>query len=481
MGNGNNGESTSPECMTDEALCEIQSQIDRLDDNIHVEYPAADTPVGGEQRVRIEVRSPASVLTLGAQGWNATEGYPFGPGGIAILSSQSFGAQIANRTCLTSCGLTIIHSADAMRLLTQQDIGIASTHAIRIGTTNEHVEITAGDVVARDPQFTVAPAMDIPDAPPVDTSGPRQSTETDRSTLSALWTTLDTASSLRSLASAIRSGLASGVAGSTRLARVMGAVNAATAAYSILAAVRDAAIAAGALLDAVEPDSDAAGDPKVKIHGAGGVELTTPATVSGFGSHISLAGSQTVSIKAPLKVSLKSAGHAGLYGGATVSVSAEGPAVLKSGMNAATVSGKYAEITAKETAAITSKKDGLISADEALVLKSPKIDLSGTTEIALSSDTIVEIGAPIVSTTARDQNIVWSDRDVEVKAKHRITLGKTSNDYGDITSGIEVVDGKITIDPGGRHYMQLERDSVRLMRVRLTPGEASIHGLVVRR
>lgn len=478
---GDNDGQAAASCATEEALREVRSQIDHLEDNIHVEYPAADTPEGGEQRVRIEVRSPASLITVGAQGSATAEGVPLGPGGIAMLSSRNFGAQIAGRTCVTSGGLTVVHSGEAMRLLTQEDLGIASTHAIRMGTTDQDVEITAGGVAARDPRFTVAPAMDIPNPPPVDTSRPRQSTDSQKSALNGLWTALDAVSSVGSILSAIRNNLATGVAANNLLANVMATVNALRAEYTLFTALRDAAIAVGLPLDALDPDRDVSGDPKVRIHGAGGVNLSTPATVSGVGRHISFAGFQTVSIKAPLKVSIKSAGYTGLYGGGTVSVSAEGPAVLKSSINVATVSGKYAEVTAKETAALTSKKDVMISGTNRLGLSASKVAVSGNTEVGISSDRKVEVAAPFVNSFARRYNTVSSAENVLVKAGQKLTLAKTDSN-GVPTTGLEIVDGQVTIDVGASNrYYRFGRDAAHIHRARFSDGEVAIHGLVIRR
>jgi RNase P/RNase MRP subunit p29 len=465
-------------CATEEALREVRSQIDHLQDNIRVEYPAPDTPAGGAQRVRIEVRSPASLLTVGAQGSATAEGVPHGPGGIAIRTAEHFGAQITGRACFTTGDLTIVHAVGSMRVLTQADLGIAATHAIRVGTTDQNVEITAGRVPAANPAFTVDPAMSVPNAPVVDTATPRRATDSERSSISAVWNTLDLASSVSSLNSVFRNGAASGVGAGDLSAQVAGVLGALRSLLTAGEVLWGALVAAASRLD---PTHDyEVSDPSVKIHGAGGVSLTSPEKVSAYATNgVSLGSLHKVSIAAGWKATVKSGGNAKLYGVASTTVQSEGAVGVKGRVVSA--SGRFVELKADTTAAVVSKDGVLIQAKQKAAVNGSHVAIAAAELAGMSSGDLVEIEGPYVHTWARRQNTVSSREVVEVKAGERLTLGKTDR-RGSLTTGMEVVEGRITFDAGSeQRIFTIERNTARLWGTRFRSDEVSIHGLVVSR
>lgn len=429
--------------MTDEAeLSDMQHRLDDLEDRFHVEYPMPDTSVGALQRLRLEVPTPSSVLTIGARGTAASEGQAIGPGGFGLTTEEHLGAQIRGSTCIDTDGLTIVHSLRATRILTGEDLGIASNASMRLGTTEGDVELTAGEVPVNDPAFTVVPSMVMPGAPVVDTRTPRNAMENARERASLVWHALEASTGIRTWNDFRASlSLSSGAAAGTWLARVATVINLARTAYAIKEAAIAAGAAAVAAFDTFDVDDLAPSAPELKLHGAGGVALTSPSSVSAFAPKVSLVGQQTASLKGTQKVSVKSLGYASLYGGGIVSIASEGPAGLKSTNSAATLSGKYADVAAKETAVLRSGKTVGVVAKERISMDAPSIAMGGN-DVGVSGTNAVEIEAPNVKTSARTQNTVHSSERVLVQAGQTLRM-----EVG--ASRIEVVDGEISLYPGG--------------------------------
>ncbi|HJL20071.1 MAG TPA: hypothetical protein RMH99_30680 [Sandaracinaceae bacterium LLY-WYZ-13_1] len=449
------GSNDEAEVQHEFELADHQARLEDLEDRLNVVYPTPDTPVGGGQRLRIDIPAPRTIFTAGARGMGATDGPAIGPGGFGLHTVEHFGAEIQGNTCVDTDGLTIVHSGEATRLITQADLGIAASSSMHVGTDGGDVEITAGQVAANDPEFTVHPSMAVPHPPQVDTSGPRGGAEGTSSGLGRVWTALSAATAVRSWNSFLSSfALSSGVSAGTLSARastVLGLVRASVSAYKGLAA---AAAGAAAAFDVSEPPDS--GDPKVKLHGAGGVAITTPKKVSAFGESVSLSASYTASLKSTWSTSVKSASYTSMYGGLAVSVSSEGPAGIKSYHNAATLSGKFADVAAKQTAVFRSDGVAQISAGEKLSVESPEIAIGGS-DVWVSATDDVEAQAKFVKTNAEEQNNVFSQNKVQVLAANEIGLhiGQAGND------GIDIESGKIKLDPGGSMPLEVEPNSIR--------------------
>lgn len=451
---------------------DVQQRLDELEEALRVEYPTAETPGGGAQRLRLEVPEPWSLMTIGARGTGASDGRAVGPGGFGLLTTESFGAEIQGNTCIDTDGLTIVHAIGPGRFLTHADLGLASNRAMKLGTTEGNIELTAGEVPVNDPSFKVIPSMPVPAAPTVDTAGPRSATEGAKDAASALWNALEVPSGVHTLWGFLRSrSLSSGVAAGSFYARVAGVVNLVRTSW----AVGEAAVAAVGLaaagfdLDQLEAmDSHA---PKAKIHGAGGVSLTSPESVSAFAPKISLTGRNTASLKAALKVSVKSAGYTSLYGAACTSVSSEGPAVLKSSASAATVSGEYAEVSAKNIAVVRSDGRLMVSGKTAVSVESPNVVLGGG-YVGISSDREVEVEAPTVSTMARRENTISSGETVKIDARQKIQMNVGA-------ARLEIADGEISLYPGGRQgSLVVDRGSMSVWGFKVERDRTRIRGNV---
>lgn len=454
----------------DANLSALEHRLDELEDGLRLEYPTAETPGGGAQRLRLEVPTPWSLMTIGARGTGASDGRAVGPGGFALMTVESFGAEIQGNTCIDTDGLTIVHSIGAARVLTQENLGVASSAAMRLGTTEGHIELTAGEVPVHDPAFKVIPSMAVPAAPDVDTATPRGPTESAKSAAGAIWDGLEVAGGINTWLGFVLDGmpLSSGVAAGTLLARVAGVINLFRTGVAMINA---GVAAAAAVSDVSSMDRERSSAPAVKLHGAGGVKLTSPEGISAFGNELSLTARQTASLKASAKVSIKSAGYASFYGGLVTSISSEGPATLKSTLNAATVSGKYADVSGKDTAVVRSKKLVGVIAGQKFALESPTVVMGGGEYVGVSSGDMVQLEAPFVHSAARRQNTVSSTQKVVVKGDREVQLESGS-------AKMTVKDGEFRIDPGAGKTLIVDRQSLRFLTFRVEGSRTRIRGPV---
>ncbi|MBZ0121422.1 MAG: hypothetical protein K8H88_30785 [Sandaracinaceae bacterium] len=442
-------------------LDEHQDRLEELDERLNTVFPYPDTPAGAAQRIRLAVPTPDSVLTIGARGSATSEGRAIGPGGFALRTAQNLGAQILGSTIVDTDGLTIVHAGQAMRLVTQADLGIAASQALRAGTDSGNVEITAGEVRANDPAFTVVPDMDVPAAPVVDTATPRQATESEKTAAGFIWDQLDAASGIRTWQSVLGArALTSGVARGTRFATVGRVVDLVRSALAVLDGVHSAAVAAASAFDLPGVDTHDSGAPQVKVHGAGGIVMTSPEAITGYaGSKISFTSRMSASIKAAMKLSLKSAFYAGLYGGAVVSVSSEGPAGLKSYGSCASVSGVFAEVTAKQTLGLRSEGRATLSAKSAAVVEAPAV--------AIAADGLGAWAKQTMELTTDGNLSLGAEKEV------KIAIGTEESGILKLTPGnaelaadrsvrVELTPDGITLKPGGAVNVELRRGETRI-------------------
>ncbi|MBZ0121722.1 MAG: hypothetical protein K8H88_32295, partial [Sandaracinaceae bacterium] len=312
-----------------------------------------------------------------------------------------------------------------------------------------------------DPAFTVVPDMDVPAVPDVDTGTPRQATESEKKTAGLIWDQLDGLSSLRTWQSFLGArALTSGVASGTRLARVGRVVDLVRTGVTLLEANLISAIAAAVGFDLPGVDSHGSDAPQVKVHGAGGVVITSPEAITGYaGNKVSLTSRWSASIKAAMKLSLKSAGYAGLYGGAIVSVSSEGPAGLKSNGSCATVSGVFAEVTAKQTLGLRSEAQATLSAKSAVVVEAPAVAITANglgawaeQSVEIASDGNLSLGAidevKLAVGTDESSKVTLTPRHAELAVDQSVRVELTS-------------DG-ITLKPGGAVNVELRRGETRI-------------------
>jgi len=451
-------------------LADHQSRVDELEDRLNVVYPAPDTPVGGAQRARLAVPSPACVLTVGARGTAASDGGPIGPGGIAMRSSENLGIEVLGSTVVDTDGLTVTHSVGAVRLLTQADVGIGAADAIRVGTDRGNVEITAGRVHAPDPGFTVVPDQDVPDGPPeVDTAGPRSDTESRYSASSIAWRVHDAASALSTWASIHKSGVTSGVAAGNVSARVAGVMGGVRAGWTLCEGVWDSVWGASVAAD-LRPDPLAPDEPVVKIHGGGGVKVLTPHKVSVFGATaVGLSSLHKVSIKGAWDASLKSIGNAKVYGVLAVAIKSLGAVGIKG--KVVSSAGDFVEMKAKQIAAVSSKKDAILQAKEKASVNASQVSIGGGSVHVSGDDVLTLHSKDRVELEAEAQAEIAGTDSVEVRSDTEILIHA-----GD--GRIEVDDSKVRLNAGTQLDLRVEPGSVEIGCASIKRNEVVIRGTV---
>lgn len=442
---------------------ELNEHADRLgdlEDRLRGSFPTPDTPVGAAQRIRFAVPTPESVVTIGARGSATSEGRAIGPGGVALRTVENLGVEVHGAACIDIDGLTITHSLGSMRLLTQADLGIASAGAMRLGTDQGNLELTAGHVGAQDPRFSVVPDMDVPDAPEVDTAGPRSSTESTYTGQDVAWRAHDAASAISTWASLHKSGLTSGVAAGTVSARTAAILSLVRASWTLGEGFWDSCVAAASAFAArAEPaDSD---DPAIKLHGAGGIKLTTPSKVSLFGRNgVSLSTLWKASIKGGWEASLKSIGNTNVYGVLGVSIKSLGLVGIKG--KAASVAGKLVELKADNVAAVSSKQAVVVQAKEKAGINAPELALGGASVHASAENELTLHSKEVVR--------VQSDAHIEIAATDRIDA------HADQEMALHVGDTRVDISS----------DRVRMtagtqLDLRIEPGSIVAGSVTVRR
>ncbi|MBZ0121519.1 MAG: hypothetical protein K8H88_31275, partial [Sandaracinaceae bacterium] len=388
--------------------------------------------------------------------------------------------QILGSTIVDTDGLTIVHAGQAMRLVTQADLGIAASQALRAGTDSGNVEITAGEVSANDPAFTVVPDMDVPAAPVVDTSGPRQATESAKTVAGALWDALEMVSGIRTWASFIAERrLSSGVAQGTLFATVGGVVDLVRTAFTVVETGHAAAVAAVAAMDLAGVDAHASGAPQVKIHGAGGVTLTSPEAVSLFAEDkVSITARSSASLKAARKVSVKSAGYTALYGALATSVSSEGPATLKSKGGCASLSGVYAEVSGKQVVAVHSGGALLVSGKERLSVESAELAVAAREVSVWGSRAANLAGGDHVHLTAGNEvKLAVGSQPSAESAELRLRAREASLSADQ--ARIELSSDGIKLKPGGGVQVEIKRGETRVgSALRVTSSSTTIRGNV---
>lgn len=431
---------------------ELNEHADRLgglEDRLRGSFPTPDTPAGAAQRIRLAVPTPESVVTIGARGTATSEGRAIGPGGIALRTVENLGIEVHGAACIDADGLTITHSLGAMRLLTQADLGIASTGAMRLGTEHGNLELTAGQVVAIDPGFTVVPDMDVPDAPEVDTAGPRSSTESTYTGQDVAWRAHDAASAISTWASLHKSGLTSGVAAGTVSARTAAILNLVRASWTLGEGFWDSCVAAAGALEARAEPADSH-DPAIKLHAAGGIKLMTPSKVSIFGRNgVSVSTLWKASIKGAWEASLKSIGNAKVYGVLGVSIKSLGLVGIKG--KATSVAGKLVELKADNVAAVSSKQSIVVQAKEKAGINAPDLGLGGAhvhasaeNELTLHSKEVVRVQSDAqIEIAAAEQIDAHADQEIALHVGD--TRVEINGDRVRMTAGTQL---ELTVEPG---------------------------------
>lgn len=436
-----------------------RERLDQIEQTISV----PDTQQGGEQRLYLRVPTHASQLAMGARGSK----YPVGPPGIALSTTAHFAVQVGQNTILDGDGNVIFHSVGETRVLAESDAAISSNAHLRVGTAAS-IEITAGDAGFADPNFRGGAI--VPPPPQVDTASPRAPAEAENAGLSSVWSALDALSAVGTL-HGLRKGLTSGVAAGNLMARVSSLLGVARAAESLFTAAWDALQGAADAFEIELPEalqSEPSG-PKLKMHGAGGVALTSPEGITAYGGQkVSLQSARKVSIKSGWSSSVKSAGNAKLFGGASAQVASQGVVGIKG--RVISVSGDLAELKAAQVAAINGRRQVHIESDDSIAIDAPTVGVAGDNSF---------LDARVAANVhGKDTAVLSSESAAEVRSRG------TARVEGDAraalvcgNNGVAVSDDQVQLTVGSAH-VSLQSDRLSLWRFRVERGEIHLSGQV---
>ena len=410
MGNGHDAEQ-------DVELQEHEGRLAQLEDRLSTTFPTPDTPVGGAQRFRFAVPTPETVFTLGARGSATSAGSAIGPGGIAFRTVDDFAAEIRRHTILTSVGHTIVNTDGHMRLLADQDVGISSGAHVLVGSLTGNVELTAGDAGFADPEFTVEPSMDVPAPPEVDTRSPRETTESVHHGWFGVWAGIKSASQARKW---LRSPTAGGQVPSIS-PPAMAIVRSVATVVNMARTAIEVGIAAIEYTFDDHDDEVGSHGPAVLVHGAGGVALTTPRKVTGFGVQgVKMESPNKAELKGGVKAAVNSAVYASVYGAMCAGLKSDGVAYMSA--TSVGLSGDYAEITGREGAALSSSGVLAIESTSFIAMRSPRTMVMGD-DLVLVGNTKIDARSPEIHSEARNRYLIKSLTSVvEVDGHQRLEL-----------------------------------------------------------
>ncbi len=440
---------------------QIAEQRDRL---ARVEQALARpaTALGGAQRLLLHVPAPASLLTLGAPGAAGAESKPLGPAGIALRTIENLGAEIQGDTILDTTGRTIVHSGGEGRLLTGSDLGLASNQHVRVGSGAGNIEITAGEAGFADPSFTVMPARAVPPAPEVDTGAPRRGTETFKAAWGTVWTGIKMASNARQMVSGLVSG-ASPPSIAPQAARIL------QTADRVIQGLRTAfeiAMHAAEALDQDGGDEGGGSDPEVKIHGAGGVTVTTPKAVSAFGAlGVKLSTPNKAAVAGGVSAALESGCHAKVFGVMGAALKSDG--FVKVTAPYVGISGDYAELKSARGSALTSLGEVSIKANVAVAMDAPQVAVAAD-NLQLAGNHVAELRSEVVTVNATRRVDVRASERVDVQADQALELRVSG-------SRIEADGSSIKLRQGG-FSLELDSQELRVGGARLARNRHRLSG-----
>jgi len=443
---------TTTDQRQDAELDDHQHRLERLEQA----FPTPDTPQGGAQRARIHIPTPDSLLTVGARGSNATRGRAEGPGGVSLYTVENFATEIHGATILDTDGNTIIHSGERVCLVAEAESAFSTNANLRIGTLDD-IEITAGGAGFTDPAFTVRPSMDVPDPPEVDTASPRSGTETMKSAWSGVWRAWSINAALSSWASFLNSST-EGVQGAALERSAATALGVVRASVTLGEALWDTLMGLGAAFD--DPHSAETSEPKIKMHAAGGISMTSPAKISAFSEDsVSIGAPYSCSLKGGWKASLSSGGNAKVFGIASATVASKGVVGVKG--KVVGTKGDFIESKAKRAASLTTDGKLLLQAKDEAVLDGDKVAVAGN-EVAVGAAQRVDISA--------------KSGQVDVKGERRVRVQSPGDVLVEGDQSVQLRQGRATV--------AVDNDQVEMRAgstsVIVSSGTVSVHGLTVR-
>jgi hypothetical protein len=454
---------------------------------VDTDLPGIDTATGSEQRFKVHVPSPDSLLTIGSVAKNDALGAPAGPGGFALRTVENLAAEIHKRTIIDTDEDTIIHTGKTLSGVAEELISLSSNGSYQLGV-KKALEITADPGAGfSDPLLTIVPEMDVPDPPPVDTAGPRAPTESQKSTWDTVWAAWDFYDNGMALVEfAQKRKLASGLAKevtATKLHKAYGLYKKTSGVYEAAKGMITAALNGGSaavIAAGIKGDPKKKSGSKITIHALDGVDITTPSKISGYASG-------GVEFGSPKKVEMKGGLGAAITGGVGATVTGLVNAKLESKVFAVVDGGKLltmkadlCELTASKVVHVSSKEMLALSSDDVLKL-SAKTYLGVTAKdllvgaessVSVASDDAVEIRALKKSTLKGDENV-----DVVTEGGGQINL-----QIGDTKDHIEIKPDKITIKSKSETLLLVDGSYVGVTKkaVGVSSDEIYVKGKVIK-
>ncbi|MBX3271251.1 MAG: hypothetical protein KF729_13375 [Sandaracinaceae bacterium] len=419
---------------------------------VNAELPAIDTPQGAEQRLKLVVPSPLTVLTLGAIGNADAGGHPFGPAGFQLRTVRNFAAEIKERTILDSDGNIVVHTPETFTSVAGKKLHQSTNGDYQLGTVGGVSISAASGAGFADPAFTVDPQMAVPDPPAIDTKGPREATETAKTAWGAIWTAYDTYSGAkalktwwgdRKLSDGMSKDTFAGVA-----TGMYGLYSAGKKLYDGASLAYQGAVAAAAHIWPSEKPSGP-GKPKVTIYADDGISVLTPEKISLFSTTggISLDCPHKVGIKAGVSASMKAGIDATVFSFVSAKVESKGICVVKGTYTS--VTGDLTEIIGKKIMTVSSKEKVAIESDDLIRISTPKKAQLAGTDVHINTDREVYMHSnDAVTARAEQVATVWGTKQIYAGSDTEILItikGKSSD--------IKLKDGEIDILTGDSGVM----------------------------
>lgn len=402
-------------------------QIEYAPEELEVELPGIDTPVGSEQRLKLHVLRPDTLVTLGAIGNNDAAGHKAGPAGFALRTVEHFSAEVHKNTIIDTDLNTIIHTKLDWTGVAGEKINLSTNGDYQLGTKGGLAISAASGAGFTDPAFTVDPQMDVPAPPAIDTAGPRSGTEAIKAAWEAIWKIWDahegpaqllkwkeTRKAWDGFKKKSWGGKASAVYGDYKAGKKI---------YDAAAAVYSAGVAAA---DHFWPDENPSGDgkPKITLYADDGVTIMTPASVDVFATKggINLESPKGVGIKGGVSASMEAGNSATVFSFISTKVESKGTVAI---------SGKMASMVAKENAEMKGGKAVMISAGEKLGIDSEgtirmsavkHVEVSAN-EVVVGSDSFIRVACDdVIELHASNQNNLWGDKKVYITSDENIEV-----------------------------------------------------------
>ncbi|MEZ4340601.1 MAG: hypothetical protein R3B82_28605 [Sandaracinaceae bacterium] len=417
--------------LRDEADEEQDARLDAVEhstEGVDAELPGINTPEGAQQRLKLSVPTPLTLVTLGAIGNNDAGQHPVGPAGFALKTVENFAAEVQVDTILDTDRHIIVHTPEDLTGVTGKKLNFSTNGDYKLGTVGG-VSITAAPGAGfTDPAFTVDPQMAVPAPPAIDTKGPTSTTDGVKTAWGAIWKAYDAYSGFNSLKDMIKQrSLAKGIAKDTFHGNTAGLYSI----YSNLKKLYDAgALAydgAVAAFDHFWPSEkpDGPGKPKVTMYAEDGITMLTPAKVSIFSTTggISVESPHKVGVKAGISASMKAGCDAAVFAFVSAKLESKGIAAVKGKI--VSVSADLTEVIGKKgvvissdsKVAVESEGSARLTAKEKLQVAAPELWINSDKNVMIACDETITQGAKTSILSGKEKVFIWSETEIKVEVK----------------------------------------------------------------